>query len=89
MKWALAICLLALSACESVPKEKEVSVPVLKECLSKRPVTPDMKFDLLPKAKSEAEAAEHARILWLDRQVLLTHSIEWQTAAAGCQVISK
>lgn len=89
MKYILVISLMVLVSCQSNPKATVIDVPVSKECLSKRPVTPDMKFDLLPKAKNEVEAAEHARILWLDRQVLLTHSIEWQTAAAGCQVISK
>jgi hypothetical protein len=66
-----------------------VEVPVAMPCLSKRPVVPAMKFDSLPVAKTESESAEHVRILWLDRQSLLTHSVEWDVAASGCEVISK
>lgn len=66
-----------------------VEVPVGMPCLSKRPTLPPMRFDWLPPAKNESESAEHVRILWLDRQSLLTHSVEWDVAASGCEVISK
>lgn len=84
--------MLGLSSCQwfkPKPVAPITKVPVVNACLSKRPILPTMRFDKLPQAKTEAESAEHVRILWLDRQSLLSHSIEWDVAASGCEVISK
>lgn len=90
MKWTVLILLFGLIGCSSFDKKPiEVQVPVTLPCLSKRPVTPELKFVLLPPAKNEAEALEHVKMLWLDRQNLIIHSVDWDTAAAGCQVIKQ
>lgn len=88
MKLAALVLSIGLIGCSSYDKKPiEVKVPVASPCLTKRPVAPVLKFPLLPAAKSEAEAAEHVKILWLDTQSLIAHSIEWDTAASGCVVI--
>lgn len=79
---------LILNSCGNfIPKPVETKVPVVQSCLTKRPISPVLKFDSLPKAESQSESAAQVRILWLDRQALIAHSTEWETAAAGCQVI--
>lgn len=90
MKWALLILLIGLIGCSSHDKKPvEVQVPVSIPCLSKRPVLPELKFSLLQPAKNEAEALDHVKMLWLDRQNLIIHSVDWDTAAAGCQAIKQ
>lgn len=85
----IGLSLVLCSCTTNTPKPITVEVPVATPCLSKRPVVPVMQFDTLPLAKTELESAEHVRILWLDRQSLLSHSVEWDVAASGCEVISK
>lgn len=75
-----------LTACTSTKNIPTASIPVVQGCLKERPVTPLLKFDRLPPAKSELESAEQARVLWQDRQDLLLLVIDWQVAASGCQV---
>lgn len=90
MKFVSIVLIIGLVGCSSFNKKPvEVQVPVSLPCLSKRPVAPELKFPLLPSAKNEAESAEHVKILWLDTQNLIIHSIDWDTAAAGCQVIKQ
>jgi hypothetical protein len=79
---------LLVSGCELIkPKVVTVQVPVATPCLSSRPTQPKLKFDLLPQASTEAESAEHVRMLWLDRQNLIAHSLDWDVAASGCEII--
>ncbi len=75
-----------LVACSSTKNIPTANVPIVQGCLKERPSAPLMKFDYLPQAKSEPEAAEHLRILWQDRQNLLLHVIAWEVAASGCEV---
>lgn len=90
MRLCIVGLVLLVSGCALIkPKVVTVQVPVATPCLSVRPKLPAMQFDKLPYAKTESESAEHVRILWLDRQSLLTHSIEWDVAASGCEVITK
>lgn len=89
MKLLMLVLFIGLIGCSSYDKKPiEVKVPVASPCLTKRPVVPELKFPMLPPAKTEAEATEHVKILWLDNQSLLVHSVEWDTASAGCQVIT-
>lgn len=89
MKLITIVLFVGLSGCGLLDRKPiEVKVPVASPCLTKRPVAPELKFPMLPPAKNEAEAMEHVKILWLDNQSLLIHSIDWDTASAGCQVIT-
>jgi hypothetical protein len=81
------LCLLSMSCSYLQPKPVEVRVPIAQPCLVSRPAIPFLKFDSLPRAKTDLESAEQVRVLWNDRQTLLNTLLEWQTAAAGCQVV--
>lgn len=90
MRLLLIGLILLSSGCGLFQKPKPpviTYIPVVNPCLTSRPVTPVMQFDLLPKSTDEKEAAQHAKVLWDDRQALLNLVVEWQTAASGCQVV--
>lgn len=90
MKYLIVGLLVLTTSCSNKqPKPKEVSIPVSVACLKERPIMPVLNFDILPPAKDETEVANQVRVLWQDRQALKKHATDWDTAAAGCQVIKQ
>ena len=85
MRICLLVFLLALPGCEMF--KRRADIPVNVGCLSGVPTRPFLVFETLPAPTTDVEAAEQVRVLWKEREAAINYGLQWEAAAAGCEVI--
>lgn len=80
----LTLCIL-LCGCPFT--NRRADIPVAVGCLSEVPARPFLVFETLPPAVTDKDAADQVRVLWKEREAAINYGLEWEAAAAGCEVI--
>lgn len=81
----LLMCFLLAGCPGTTPRRAEVPVGV--GCLSSVPSRPFLIFETLPAPQNDSEAADQVRVLWKEREAAINYGLQWEAAAAGCEVI--
>jgi hypothetical protein len=81
----LLMCFLLAGCPGTTPRRADIPVSV--GCLARVPSRPYLIFESLPAPKTDAEAADQVRVLWKEREAAINYGIQWEAAAAGCNVV--